>query len=124
MDFVGPRRQGGGGRAVPETEEQIAAISEEMPVGAEHFEGDGVVVAASFEGAHVMGGIDGPGSEGEVKVRAAAFIIVKMDMPQPGAVRGQQFVGGVVFHQEVAMTDVEVESQFWNRVEQFGELAN
>src|SRR5262245_11078791 len=101
---------------VPDSAEDFFAVGEVSAVRAEDFESDGAVVADGLERADAMDGIDRTSAQWQMKVDAAAFVIVQMDVLETFSVSVEQFVRGVHVDKEVGVADVEVESEFWYRV--------
>ena len=72
----------------------------------------------------VMGGVHGAGAERQVKVFAAAFVVVEMNVLEPGTEGSEQLIGGIGLDEEVGVADVEMEGDLGDFVEDFGELAD
>src|SRR5436190_19981050 len=57
-----------------------------------------------------------------MQVGVAAAIVVQMGMSQPTSVGGEDRFGGVVRHLQISVTDVEVQTDVGQRVEQLAKL--
>ncbi|MPN50663.1 hypothetical protein SDC9_198295 [bioreactor metagenome] len=71
-----------------------------------------------LEAPEIVFGIEAAGSQGEMQIRAAPFVIVQMHMPQACPVSLQQLVSRVVVNEQVAMPDIQMESNFGQWFEQ------
>src|SRR5215204_4261763 len=71
----------------------------------------------------MMRHIYGPCAQGEMQIGGTALVVVKMDMFQARPISGKDFVRGVEIGEQVAMADVEVQSDFGERVENLAQLA-
>jgi hypothetical protein len=109
---------------VPDTAEDFFAVGEVSAVGAENFEGDRAVVANGLQRADAMNGIDRSGAQWQVKVGAAAFVIMKMNMLEAFSVSIEQLVGGVDVDEKVGMADVKVKGKFGHSIHQITDLAH
>src|SRR5947207_2305074 len=57
-----------------------------------------------------------------MQVRRAAFVVVEMHVSQPRAVRLQNFVSRVPFHEQIRVAYVEMEAEFGNGIQQLRKL--
>src|SRR5215469_15790452 len=62
------------------------------------------------------------GTQGQVQVGVATFVIVQVDVAETRAVGGQQVASSVAVGHEVGVANVEVQAKFGQRIHEFGQL--
>src|SRR5712664_4112259 len=95
----------GGMFLVPNSAQDVFAVSEVSAVGAENFKGDGAVVTDGLQRADAMDGIDGSRPQRQMQIGAAAFVIMQMNVLETFAVRVEQLVGRIDVDEEVGVAD-------------------
>src|SRR5690242_2677431 len=86
-------------------------------------QGNRAVVSVALKQANRAPHIDRSGSEREMQIGCAAFVVVQVNVPQAGAIAGQKLFRRALHHQQVGVPNIEVESELRQRVEQLAELA-
>jgi hypothetical protein len=109
-------------RLMPNPAQQVAAVLQVVAIRGKNFECDRAIVTCRLKRTHIVRNINIAGSERQMKICTAAFVIVKMHVLKPVAIRGQNLIGGIVRHQQIGMSNIKVEAQFRHRVQQLSQL--
>ena len=114
----------GGVFLVPNSAQDVFAVGEVSTVRAEDLKSDGAVVTDGLQRTDAMDGIDGASAQRQVKIGAAAFVIMQMDVLEAFPVGIEQFVGCIDIDQEVRVANVQMEREFRHAIHQFADLSD
>jgi len=93
--WLGNSRLNTGFALVPDPSQDVAAVDQILAILGKYFQGDGGVVFATLEGAHVTNGVDIAGTEREVKVCVPAFVVVHVNVFETHSESGKKIIRGV-----------------------------
>jgi hypothetical protein len=93
-------------------------------VGSEYLQRDGSIVTCTLQLPHRAPQVYRAGAERKMQIGRATFVVVQMDMPEPGAVGTDQLVDRAPGHQQVGVPDVQVKPQLGQRVQQLAQISS
>jgi hypothetical protein len=95
---------------VPGLAEYIPAIGQVTPVGGEYFKRDCAIIARLLNRLNGFAVVHRTCAERHVEVGVSAFVVVNVNMAQALSVRGQDFAGRVVWHDQIGVSDIEMQA--------------
>ena len=90
-----------------------------MAIRREYLECDGSIEPRSFQAPDRPAEIYVPGTERQVEIGAANFVVVQMDVTKAIAEDAKNFFCRVVRDHQIRVADIEVKSKLGQRFQQF-----